>query len=417
MAQGKTSNGDIANMEDILARLRLNDTRRVSATEDQSTSATNKQLEKLLDNINGNNKALKAQAMELRSDSDSDGHKDGDRSSGSDLYTPATDTFSLVSHGEFRDNRASEVEAEAAESARVKAELAAAKELIARQEQELAESRNLKHTMEQAMGPPSEADFGMHSPDHRLSNMHSAFNAGAPVWHPLDDTRSENSDRTQGRGFNGAQLNRGRNSWNNTRGPQAQFHNGFSGNPAPMNNYGGNHRLNGMSSGSEQSWGSSWGNQAFSPPGFGPNQFQRTFSASSMGSMPGFDSMDTRMYQPLEMPSNANIGVRRNVGGLSTRGSNFSSDSSAFGGLTVGMPGGMNSTSLGPVGAPGPLGYQPRPIGTQITPTSSEFSNMSGMSQFQVSFTILLVFSNTNGFSRLSLVPLVALPTLLHLSP
>ena len=415
MTQGKNSSGDTANVEDILARLRLNDTRRVFPAENQSTSSTNKQLEKLLGNLNGNNKALKAQAMELRSDSDSDGNKDGDRSSGSDLYTPATDTFSFVSQGEVRDTKASE--AEAAESARVKAELAAAKALIARQEQELAESRNLKHTMEQAMGPPSEADFGMHSPDQRLSNMHSAFNAGAPVWHPLDDSRSDNSDRTQGRGFNGAQLNRGRNNWNNTRGPQPQFHNGFPGTSAPMNNYGGNPRLNGMSSGSDQSWGSSWGNQAFAPPAFGPNQFQRTFSGSSMSSMPGLDSMDTRMYQPLEMPSNANIGVRRNLGGLSTRGSNFSSDSSAFGGLTVGMPGGMNSTSLGPIGAPGPLAYQPRPIGAQITPASSDFGNMSGMSQFQVSNTTLLVYTHTDSFSRVCPVQSLALATLLHSSP
>jgi hypothetical protein len=367
-------------MEDILARLRLNDSRKITPTEPPSAAATNKSLEKLLNNLNGSNKALKAQTMELRSESDSDGNKDGDRSSGSDLYTPATDTFSLVSHGDSRGNKSSE--AEAIEAGRVKVELAAAKALIARQEQELAESRNLKHTMEQAMGPPSEADFGMHSPDQHLSNMQSAFNAGAPVWHPLDDCRADQSDRIQGRGFNGGQFNRGRNSWNNPRGPQAQMNNGFSANSAPMNSYGGNPRLNAMSSGSDQSWGSPWGNQAFSPPGCGPNQFQRTFSGSSMGSMPGFESMDTRMYQPLDVPSNANIGIRRNIGAINNRGSTFSSDSSAFGGLTLGMPGGMNSSSLGPIGAPGPLGYQPRPIGAQITPTSPDFGNMSGLSQW-----------------------------------
>lgn len=391
--------GDIARMEDILARLRLNDSRKVTPTEPQSAAATNKSLEKLLNNLNGSNKTLKAQAMELRSDSDSDGHKDGDRSSGSDLYTPATDTFSLASHGDVRDTKSSE--SEAVEAGRVKAELAAAKALIARQEQELAESRNLKHTMEQAMGPPSEADFGMHSPDQQISNMHSAFNAGAPVWHPLDDSRSDHSDRMQGRSFNGGQYNRGRNSWNNPRGSQAQLNNGFPGTSAPMNNYSGNPRLNAMSSGSDQSWGSPWGNQTFPPPGFGPSQFQRTFSGSSMGSMPGFDSMDTRLYQPLDVPSNANIGVRRNMGGLGNRGSNFSSDSSAFGGLTLGMPGGMNSTSLGPIGAPGPLGYQPRPIGAQITPTSPEFGNMSGMSQWSpVTSTSSFLFTLTDRFTE-----------------
>ena len=368
-------------MEDILNRLRLNDSRKVTPTDPQSAAAatnTAKSIERLMINLNGSNKALKAQTMELRSDSDSDAHKDGDRSSGSDLYTPATDTFDVISHGDARESRTSD--AEVVEAARVKQELAAAKALIARQEQELAQSRNLQHTMEQAMGPPSEADFGMHSPEQTLSNMHTAFNAGAPAWHPLEDSRSENPDRMQPRSFNGGQFNRGRSSWNNNRGAQPPFSSSFPGSSAPMNAYGGNPRLNALSSGSDQSWGSPWGNQAFSPQGFGPNQFQRSMSGSSMSSMPGFDSMDTRMYQPLEVPANANIGLRRNLGGISNRGSTFSSDSSAFGGLTAGMPGGMNTTSLGPVGAPGPLGYQPRPIGAQISPTTPDFGNMSGIS-------------------------------------
>jgi hypothetical protein len=382
-AQNKVQAEDIAKMEDILARLKLNDSRKITPTDPQAAVAvsTNQSLERLLTNLNSSNKVLKAQAMELRSDSDSDAHKDGDRSSGSDLYTPATDTFDAISHGETREHRSSDDEA--AEAARVKQELAAARALIARQEQELAESRTLKHTMEQAIGPPSEADFGIPSPEHPLSNMQTAFNVGAPAWHPLDDSRSDSSDRMQARNFNGGQFNRGRNSWNNHRGPQQQFNNGFGVNTGPMNGYSVNPRLNALSSGSDQSWGNPWGTQGIPPPGFGANQFQRTFSSSSsIGSMPGFDNMDSRMYQPLEVPANANIGVRRNFAGLSNRGSGFSSDSSAFGGLTTGMPGGMNANSLGPIGAPGPLGYQPRPIGAQISPTTPDFGNMSGLSQW-----------------------------------
>lgn len=378
-SQGQAQAGDIVRMENILAQLRLNDSRKVTPTEPLSAAAinTNKSLERLLNNLNGSNKALKAQTMELRSDSDSDVHKDGDRSSGSDLYTPATDTFDIISHSDARETRTSD--AETSEAARVKQELAAARALIARQEQELAQSRNLQHTMEQAMGPPSEADFSMHSPDQTLNNMQTAFNAGAPAWHPLEDSRSDGHDRIQSRNFNGAQVNRGRNNWSNNRGPQAQFSSGFPSNAAPMNVYGAGNRFNAMSSGSDQSWGSPWGHQAFSPPSFGPNHVQRSMSSSSMNSMPGFDSMDTRMYQALEVPTNANIGLRRNMGGFSNRGSGFSSDSSAFGGLTAGMPGGMNATPLGPIGAPGPLGYQPRPMGSQISPTTPDFGNMGGM--------------------------------------
>lgn len=371
-------------MEGILARLKLKDSRKVTPT-DQAIDAvkTNQSLERLLTNLNGSNKTLKAQAMELRSDSESDAHKDGDRSSGSELYTPASETFDTISYGDNRDTvRLSD--AEAAEAARVRKELAAARALIARQEQELAESRTLKHTMEQAMGPPSEADFSMPSPEHPLSNMQTAFNVGAPAWHPLDDSRSGSSDRMHARTLNGGQFNRARNSWNNNQAPQTQqFNNGFGANAGPMTSYGLNPRINAMSSSSDQSWGNHWGNQGISPPGFGPTQFQRSFSgSSSLTSMQGFDNMDSRMYQPLELPANASIGVRRNLVGLSNRGSGFSSDSSAFGGLTAGMPGGMNANSLGPIGAPGPLGYQPRPVGAQISPTTPDFSNMSGLSQW-----------------------------------
>jgi hypothetical protein len=43
---------------------------------------------------------------------------------------------------------------------RLKQELLAAKSKIALQEQELAQTRVIKHTLDQALGPPSDADFG-----------------------------------------------------------------------------------------------------------------------------------------------------------------------------------------------------------------------------------------------------------------
>lgn len=84
------------------------------------------------------------------------------------------------------------------EMQRIKKELEAARSVITRQEQELAESRTLKHTMEQAMGPPSEADFPTYP---QTADSRSVFNASAlpftarsdSSWTVVDDVRSDQS--------------------------------------------------------------------------------------------------------------------------------------------------------------------------------------------------------------------------------
>ncbi|KAF9883032.1 hypothetical protein FE257_004315 [Aspergillus nanangensis] len=85
---------------------------------------------------------------------------------------------------------------------RLKQELLAANSKIALQEQELAQTRVIKHTLDQALGPPSESDFtGREFTDQTISSLQSAFNASNPSfnqdqdgWNAQDDFQSDISD-------------------------------------------------------------------------------------------------------------------------------------------------------------------------------------------------------------------------------
>ncbi|CRG86712.1 Meiotic coiled-coil protein 2 [Talaromyces islandicus] len=103
---------------------------------------------------------------------------------------------------------------EAPEMLRLKRELIAANSRIAQQEQELAQNRVIKHTLDQALGPPSEVDFGGREiTDHTISSLQSAFNASAkisndrPDW-IQDDAKSDVSDA-----LSGGAYSRGRGLW------------------------------------------------------------------------------------------------------------------------------------------------------------------------------------------------------------
>lgn len=83
----------------------------------------------------------------------------------------------------------------ASELLRLKHELQAANSRIALQEQELAQTRVINHTLDQALGPPSEADFsGRDISEQTFSNLQSAFNASIPTPHLLQDSWSTQED-------------------------------------------------------------------------------------------------------------------------------------------------------------------------------------------------------------------------------
>lgn len=93
---------------------------------------------------------------------------------------------------------------------RLKQELLAANSRIALQEQELAQTRVIKHTLDQALGPPSEADLGSREiTEQTISHLQNAFNASnsafghlPDAWTGHDDSRSDSSDPLSAGAYN-----------------------------------------------------------------------------------------------------------------------------------------------------------------------------------------------------------------------
>lgn len=93
--------------------------------------------------------------IDQKTESDISSVREQDTSSGSELFTPATESFEETAR------------ANATEMAKMKEELQAARNTINRQQQELEITRSFKHTMDQALSSPSESDF----PDGPFSSI------------------------------------------------------------------------------------------------------------------------------------------------------------------------------------------------------------------------------------------------------
>jgi hypothetical protein len=106
----------------------------------------------------------------------------------------------------------------AEEVLRLKAELEAAKGKIARMDQELIQSRITKHTLDQAMGSASEADFPLNPQfEGRLNHLPQSLNTTTRShfqrdgsWATQEDARSDTSDA-----LSAGDFNRAREIWGN----------------------------------------------------------------------------------------------------------------------------------------------------------------------------------------------------------
>ncbi|KAE8449767.1 hypothetical protein EG329_007542 [Mollisiaceae sp. DMI_Dod_QoI] len=98
----------------------------------------------------------------------------------------------------------------AEEVARLKVELELAKGKIARMDEELAQTRITKHTIDQAIGGASEADFPLNSqPDDRLNHLPPVVRPQLQrdnSWAAQEDARSDTSDALSATGFNRARA-------------------------------------------------------------------------------------------------------------------------------------------------------------------------------------------------------------------
>jgi hypothetical protein len=291
-------------------------------------------------------------------------------SASSALIIPATDNFesTALSTGDVTpvDNRHTQPSAE--EVLRLKLELEQAKGKIARMDQELTQTRITKHTIEQAIGTASEADFPLNQPND-MGHLHPTLNAIVRPsfgrdnsWSGQEDTRSDTSDALSAGGFN-----RARAIWSND-GSYTGAMPGFSGPPSSF---------------PHGAWvGRGFGQQfAEQPMSFGP----------SMGNFRGdhlMPNLDSSMGPPGDRRTNSRNNGRftpRNNGGFPYAASNISFESLNPPPLGYGSVAGMAGGVAGAMGGPmsigmggGSMDYQPQPIGTPLSPFAPEFTSAGG---------------------------------------
>ena len=172
-------------------------------------------MDTLLARLSEQQSLLQKQKIALAShEGSSTQHEKEDSTTSSVLLTPATDSFSNIDGNDFEDT----VKLDAAEMRRLKQELDAAKSQIARQNQELEQSRVMKHTFDQAVGPAPELNLT----ERAINSLQSAFAANIPqrpafgrqqnTWGHAEDARSDVSNP-----ISAGSLNASQPIWSNSR--------------------------------------------------------------------------------------------------------------------------------------------------------------------------------------------------------
>ena len=291
-----------------------------------------------------------------------------DRSSVSSQVTPATTVSALALN---KATNPYSQEDRTVELLRLRQELLAANSKIALQEQELAQTRVIKHTLDQALGPSSEADFGSREiTEQTISHLQNAFNASSSAfshfqdaWSAQDDSQSDVSDPLS----TGA-YNRSRALWAQNEA-------------ATDREYGDS--LSGTSSSTSQEPNRFWGVSNVYPPFPGPPslQSQRPHSGSS-ASPCGFYSRP--IGEQMLCPSGPITGARRCITQNSRGGSLFPIQSTPWGEFasgsssehTVKSPASPKRppSAFQQIGLYSVPSYPPRPIGSPLSPTATEFT-------------------------------------------
>lgn len=272
---------------------------------------------------------------------------------------------------------------EATEVLRLKQELLAANSKIALQEQELAQTRVMNHTLDQALGSPSEVEFnGREVSEQTISQLQNAFNAsnGAfshfqDTWNGQEDSRSDVSDAHSAGAYNKAH-----GFW--AAPPQQQF--GMSVNaPASDSRLGDSLSLNANSIGPEPSkfWAGS--PTASGIPVSSSFPSQRVLAGPSSGTANFHGRFPDEHARYLQAPG---PGPRRSMSQMNRGGSCFPPQSSPWGTFSPGIPTspisrspadrGCNTYQQVPMYQVPP--YNPRPIGTPLSPTATEFTSANG---------------------------------------
>lgn len=314
-------------------------------------------MDSLLAKLSEQQALLAKQKTILPKGDDESQAKEGSSAS-STLLTPASESFSYANTANIAKDQDDTLRIEGSEMARLKKELDEAKDQIARQKQELDQTRVIKHTFDQAMGPPSEVAL---SPRTDITDPTNAFlTSNRPLgtvqghWRN-EDARSDGSDVV-------GPFNAVPNAWSGSSRPSfnaaLQPDSGW-GQPGP------------------RSWGQRAMDNAIHPPVLvsqQPPMQQRNYSVPvspvSGGSGRGMNDFgqfnQARGYGQIIPRDNRNAQSYQ-------RGNGWD--------VYTGGPGPMDGMNLGGM-SPGstyqtlgmyPSAYQPRPIGTPLSPTAAEF--------------------------------------------
>ncbi|TVY84887.1 Meiotic coiled-coil protein [Lachnellula suecica] len=345
--------------------------KKAKTSHDSGSSSEPNPMDKLLAKLSEQSAAINKQQQALKNSDDNIAFSrtaDFVSNNSSITVTPATETAPSTSPASVVGDVTPKVEDD--EVFRLKQELEAAKGKIARMDQELAQSRITKHTIDQAMGSASEADYPINAEAGGLHiNMPQPINNAIrpqiqrdTSWAAQDDNRSDTSDALSANDFN-----RARSIWNNNGRPMFNAQG-----PVPPPNF----------QPPEALAPNQWMNRGFGQPFV---EAPMPFSGPPMNSF-----RDDRMAMTPEPDLlMAPPGGRRNqVGGRYARGSfPYASSSSSYDGYTPnsmpfgsvgGMGGGVNPQMPmnNNMGGGGSMygGYQPQPIGTPLSPHAPEFN-------------------------------------------
>ena len=292
-------------------------------------------------------------------------HGKEESSSNSMPPTPATESFQTTPPTED-DETGRTLKGEVDEMERLKRELDAAKSMIARKDHELSQARAVKDVSDQAK--PGALGHGDHARsedvDRDFVNLQDAFRLSRPMasYGNQDDARSDISEALSA----GAMNNRAPGVWT----PASSYHNGMQGAGNVWN----------------PGAGRSWINRPMAPPlqpiMMPPQQQMRAYS----GATSPVSNMSGRMMNDFN-PYQADNGNRRqNLANL--RSASVLGHGRGMG-WEIGAPGeapsfmGMNPASFQPMGMfQAPMNYQPRPIGTPLSPTAAEFTAAGPIGQW-----------------------------------
>ncbi|KAF3396274.1 Meiotic coiled-coil protein 2 [Penicillium rolfsii] len=311
---------------------------------------------------------------------------ESDQRSHSPQVSRSSDTLPAVSVAETGNSLSTDDKV--AELLRLKQELLVANSKIAMQEQELAQNRVIKHTLDQTLGPPSEAEFSARDiTEQTISNLQNAFNASNPTfgpfqdaWNTQDDSQSDISDALSAGAYNrtrGLWKQNGQSPWMNT---QTYSLDKVYGDPFP-----GSRPVN-------QESGRFWGASPVYPTGIGAPQGafqpQRIISGPSNS---GYDFYARPAGEQSRFFQAPNPGPRHSLAQGGRTAPIFPAQNTTWGPLATGSvsdvgpkspesPTSRSSSVFQPIGVYPVSSYHDRPGPTALSPTASEFTTGSATS-------------------------------------